>query len=133
MTNTWRDAIEREDLDSLGRQLDEGVNVDVRDKYGQTALMLAARDGRAAVVRFLVSRGAALDVSAKYHLTALMLAVIRSHADVVKVLLDAGADTTLKGSGAPGFYEKTALDLAEGINDASIVALLRTKGSSPSA
>ena len=77
--------------------------------------MNAARDGHAAVVRLLVDRGAQVNHTAKYGLTALMLAVIRSHVDVVRVLVDAGADLQVKGTGAPGFHGKTALDLAEGL------------------
>jgi uncharacterized protein len=132
MKREWMDAVEREDLASLDRQLAAGADIDTRDEHGQTALMLAARDGRARVVKLLAARGAALDTSAKYHLTPLMLAVIGSHAEVVEILLDAGADVHHTGTGAPGFSGKTALDLAKGIGQASIVALLKTKAS-PSA
>ena len=66
-----------------------------------------------------------MNVTAKYGLTALMLAVINGHAEFVRILVDAGADRLLRGSDAPGFYGKAALDLALAKEDESIVALLR--------
>src|SRR5207248_8244131 len=60
----------------------------------------------------LIVQGAALDHTAKYGLSALMLAAVRGHTDVVSRLIDAGADVSLRGTGAPGFAGKTALDLA---------------------
>jgi ankyrin repeat protein len=93
--------------------------------------MNAARDGHASVARLLIERGAALNVTAKYGLSALMLAVLRGHVDVVRLLVAAGAALELRGSGAPGFSGKTALDLAEGTGHAAIVAILRSAAGCP--
>ena len=41
-----------------------------------------------------------------------MLAVINRHPDIARQLVDAGADLSTQGSGAPGFADKTAQDLA---------------------
>jgi ankyrin repeat protein len=127
MTKEWRTATDGGDLDAIARLLDEGADVDARDEHGQTALMNAARDGREAVVRLLVERGAALDVSAKYGLTALMLAVLRSRVAVVRILAEAGADPLPRGTGAPGFAGKTALDLAAGLQSEEMTAILRAR------
>lgn len=88
--------------------------------------MVAARDGRIEAVRTLLRHGAELDHTAKYHLTALMLAVINGRTEIVRALVDAGADRSVRGSGAPGFYEKTALDLARGRERPDLVAALQT-------
>ena len=56
-----------------------------------------------------------------------MLAVVRGHGDVVRVLTDAGANVSLRGTGAPGFAGKTALDFAVARNDLEMVALLRAR------
>jgi ankyrin repeat protein len=47
MTSEWRDAVRRASVDELERLLASGADIDARDEHGQTALMLAAREGRA--------------------------------------------------------------------------------------
>jgi ankyrin repeat protein len=86
--------------------------VNARDRYGQTALMRAAHAGHREIVEILIAHRADLDITAKYGLSALMLAVIAGHADVARLLVQAGADRSLRGTGAPGFADKTAHDLA---------------------
>ena len=113
MREDWRSAVNNGDYVNVANLLAEGVEINQRDRYGQTALMLAARHGRAEVVRFLLDYTADLDATAKYGLSALMLAVVYQHSKVVKQLVDAGANTQLRGSGAPGFSGKTARELAE--------------------
>ncbi len=112
MTREWEDAVHRGCIDELQLLLEAGADIDARDGHGQTALMLAAVKGDGPVVGWLVERGAALDHTAKYGLSALMLAAVGGHVDVVRRLTDAGASIGLSGRGAPGFAEKTALELA---------------------
>ena len=125
MTLEWEDAVRRGSIDELQRLLSAGADINARDRHGQTALMLAAVKGDTQVVGWLVEHGAALDHTGKYGLSALMLAVLNRHADIVRILADAGANLGLRGTGAPGFAEKTALDLAVGLDDA-IVEILRS-------
>ena len=112
MDPVWEGAVTNGDVDAVRDLIGAGADVDARDRYGQTALMLAAHGGHRAIVALLVERGAALDVSAKYGLSALMLAIVAGHADVARLLARAGADLRLRGTGAPGFAGKTAYDLA---------------------
>jgi ankyrin repeat protein len=88
--------------------------------------MLAAAEGNNRLVTWLVERGATLDHTAKYGLSALMLAVVRGHVDVVRKLTNAGASISLRGTGAPGFAEKTALDLAIALDQPEIIVILRS-------
>ena len=125
MNKDWSDAIRTEDLEILSAMLDAGADINMRDKYGQTGLMIAARGGKTNVVRLFLSRGARLDQTAKFSLSALMLAVVFGHAEIVPLLVEAGADRELRGSGAPGFAGKTALDLAIGSGSLDMVAALR--------
>ncbi|MCP4328355.1 MAG: ankyrin repeat domain-containing protein [Alphaproteobacteria bacterium] len=113
MRDDWRKAAIDGDGEVIERLLAEGTDIDCRDRYGQTALMLAALHGREKVLCLLADRGADKDVTAKYGLSALMLAVLNRHSGVAEYLVDAGADTRLRGSGAPGFADKTARQLAE--------------------
>ena len=117
-------AVRDGDAAGVTRLLDEGADVNSRDRHSQTALMLAAKFGHLDVVRVLIARGAELNRSAKYHLTALMIAVIRSHAEIVRALVEAGADQSVQGSGAPGFAGKTAQDLAVGIGNQAVIEAL---------
>ena len=101
------------DSASLERLLQEGEPVDGRDRYGQTALMLAARHGHDHLVQLLLGKGADPDVTAKYGLSALMLAVVNGHTSAARLLVDGGANLAIEGSGAPGFAGKTARQLCQ--------------------
>ena len=124
MTREWEQAARRGSIEALERLLQNGADLNARDGHGQTALMIAAAEGHTAAVAWLAERGALLDRTAKYGLSALMLAVVRGHVDVVRTLVSHEADASLRGSGAPGFAEKTALDLAVARNDAEMIRLL---------
>lgn len=112
MTPEFENAAKTGDTPALRYLLERGGDVNARDRYGQTALMLAACHGHAGVVRLLIDRDAHLNVTAKYGLSALMLSVINGHAEVARMLVRAGADTNVRGTGAPGFAGRTAYDLA---------------------
>jgi ankyrin repeat protein len=129
MRDDWRSAAIANDGLRLAQLLAAGVSIDCRDRYGQTALMLAAHRGNADAVAALLDHGADLNVTAKYGLSSLMLAVINRHRDVATLLIEAGADTELRGGGAPGFHGKTARDLAVAAGMDDLVALIDRRGS----
>jgi ankyrin repeat protein len=133
MRDDWHKAVVEGDSLAVKRLVAEGIDIDCRDRYGQTALMLAALHGRDEVVRLLVQNDADRDVTAKYGLSAVMLAVINRHTGIAKQLIDAGANIRLRGSGAPGFAGKTARDLAEhgGMTDLAAY-FARAEGADPS-
>lgn len=112
MKAAWERAATSGDVEAARALLQSGVDINAKDRYGQTALMLAAHGGHEALVETLIEHGADLNVSAKYQLSALMLAVLAGHAGIARRLIRAGADRGLRGSGPPGFMGKTALDLA---------------------
>jgi ankyrin repeat protein len=108
----WERAAEGGDLAELKRLARGGHDINGNDRFGQTALMRAAHAGRLDIVEWLIAHHADLDHRAKFNLTALMLAVIGGHEKVARRLVRAGADTSIAGSGPPGFAGKTAADLA---------------------
>ena len=125
MTREWENAVRQGDLPTLTRLIEAGADVDAKDQHGQTGLMVAAHDGRVDLVRLLLDHGADPDHTAKFRLSALMLAVIHGRTEIVRALVDAGADRSIRGSGAPGFYEKTALELAIDQQRPDLIAALQ--------
>lgn len=125
MKKEWETAIRSGDLEQVRSLIEAGIDIDSRDRHGQTALMVASARGHAEIVRLLLERGAALNSTAKYRLSALMLAVINGHTVIVRMLVEAGADQEIRGTGAPGFWNKTALVLAESAGREDIVAILK--------
>lgn len=112
MDADWEDAIKRGDDRTVRDLLGWGTDVDARDRYGQTALMLAAHAGHREIVEILIAHRADLNITAKFGLSALMLALVAGHTEIARLLAKAGADLSLRGTGAPGFTDKTAYDLA---------------------
>lgn len=112
MDAVWEDAIQRGDVEIVRDLLSRGLDVNARDRHGLTALMLAAHAGHHELVETLIAHGANLNITAKFGLSALMLAIVAGHVDVARILTKAGAELTLRGTGAPGFFGKTAYDLA---------------------
>lgn len=127
MIADWENAVNEGDAEAVRKMLAGGADVDARDRHGQTGLMVAALRGHTDVVRQLVEAGADLDHTAKYRLSALMLAVISGHVEIVRMLVQAGANRELRGSGAPGFHDKTARDLAAARGDARLLAALDSR------
>ena len=127
MIEEWREAALKGDGERIRALLADGADIDAKDRYGQTALMIASKHGQANVVSVLVEHRADLDVTAKFNLSAVMLAVVNRHGAIVETLGNAGADLSLRGTGAPGFFEKTALQLAEESEQPELADFIRRK------
>lgn len=121
----WEGASAAGEVAELARLVRAGRDIDAQDGYGQTALMRSAHAGRSDAVKWLIANGANLDHTSKFGLSAVMLAVVGDHPRIVRVLVAAGADTSLRGTGAPGFRDKTAADLAEARGDQRLARFLR--------
>lgn len=74
--------------------LDQGADVNVRDKHGATALLYAAQRGHVEIIQVLLAHNN-VDVNAKdvADVTALMEALRSGHLAVVKLLLEHNADS----------------------------------------
>ena len=73
-----------------------GADVDGRNKYEQTALMLASYYGYSDLARALLQAGADANAKSGYEQTALMLAVQVENLEMVRLLLEAGADVNAR-------------------------------------
>ena len=76
---------------AVERFLDAGVDVNVRDRDGRTALHSAVVQGCTDTVRLLLERGAHPDIATPGGCTALMLAERHGHAEIARLLRQAGA------------------------------------------
>ena len=117
-------AIDEQDLSALELRLAEGVaEVDLRAKGGKTALMIAARHGRADLVQRLLRGGADVNIRSDKGGTALMFAALGTSVQTLEVLLLAGAEVN-----AVGGFDWTALMIASVKGDASAVERLLEHG-----
>ncbi|NWV73890.1 ANKE1 protein, partial [Dasyornis broadbenti] len=143
------------DFVSLQKAFDEGVPVDIKDKYYKTPLMVACASGNIVLVEFLLEKGADVNATDNFLWTPLHHAVYNGHLDIAEMLVKAGAavDAPAIGSATPlmraveacrldmvyflitagadiqatNSNGKTALDLAQVFEDATIIDLLENK------
>ena len=72
--------------------LDKGADVNVKTRYGATALIFAADRGHIEVVKLLISRGADVNVQDTfYQIRAIDMAMMNNHVNVVTLLLERGS------------------------------------------
>ena len=94
-------------------------NVNVRNRYGMTALMKAAFHGHEPMVRTLLEHGADPNLMRNDRFTALAIAAFFGHTETVKTLIEYGANAQLKTRcGASAFTwaaARTFGDLAKSI------------------
>jgi ankyrin repeat protein len=91
------------------------------DVPGWSALHYAVFNGHADIVRDLIGRGANPNLRAPNRYTALMLAARNGHKEIVRLLLDAGADP-----GLGDLEGKTAARIAQEAGNDEIAGFLRT-------
>ena len=87
-----------EDNETVRRALEENIDPDIADKWGNSALMLAASDGNDEMLQLLLDHGAKVDTQARDGATALMLAAQESRLSSINILLQHGAGLELRNS-----------------------------------
>ncbi len=118
------DAAVNGDTTYIASYIKTGCDVDLKNKDGVTALMLAAYFGQIDAMRLLI--GAKADINAQdnnYGETALMMAASRGQTEAVKLLVYSGADLKLKNK-----ERKTALIYANEKGFTDIVGILKKAG-----
>ncbi|MDH3659979.1 MAG: ankyrin repeat domain-containing protein [Alphaproteobacteria bacterium] len=94
------DAAERGCLSLARRFVDIGADVEARDRFGNTALNIAARMGHQDLIGYLLEEGSDFEKANLAGSTPLLRAVESDRRRAAKALLDAGADpnvANLKG------------------------------------
>jgi ankyrin repeat protein len=100
-----------------------GADVNYKNEYGRTALILAAGKGRTEILKLLLGFGAYINHVTNNKYTALILAANNGHTDTVQALLQAGAD--IRNVDNDG---DTALSCARRTGHHAIVSLLEQAG-----
>uniref|UniRef100_A0A8C3MC94 Uncharacterized protein n=1 Tax=Geospiza parvula TaxID=87175 RepID=A0A8C3MC94_GEOPR len=87
------------DFVSLQRAFDQGVPVDMKDKYYKTPLMVACASGNIVLVEFLLEKGADVNATDNFLWTPLHHACYNGHLDIAEVLVKAGAAVNARSIG----------------------------------
>jgi len=120
-TTALMKAAEKGHDDVVFALLELGADINVRNSFGNTALMLAAEFGKAGTVEVLLSfyETIQMDIMNHYQYTALILASENGHKDCAQLLVENGADLN-----ARNMFGKTALIMAAENGHCAIVDLL---------
>ncbi len=113
-------AIANGDAKKVKTILDQGVDINAKNKEGETALMIASIEGRLKILELLVARGADLNVKDESGATALLYAAMGGSLDSIKFLIKKGADPNVKTK-----YGDTALSISETKGNHAAVKFLR--------
>ncbi len=119
-------AAARGDWNKVRSLVREGADVNARNGWGESALMIASWHGRREVVRWLLENSADINATNANHWNALMMAAARGNREVVEQLLARGAQ--VNGRTRFGW---TPLMLAAAGCYSDLVEILIRHGASP--
>ncbi|MET0624137.1 MAG: ankyrin repeat domain-containing protein [Pyrinomonadaceae bacterium] len=126
----WQ-ALRKNDIGSVQRLLDEGVDVNESDSEDSTLLHHAVGEGQSEIVRLLLERGADVNARDLYGHTPLMVAAERGRSEVARLLLAGGADPNMgvqPDDGRGPLSAITPMKLAKDGAHTDIVELLKQAG-----
>lgn len=96
-------------IDAIRQHIASGANLDERDEYGSSPLIIAATFGKTEVARALLDAGADTEIRNNDGSTALHIGAFLCRTEIVKILLDNGADRRATNKSG-----RTALDAVVG-------------------
>lgn len=83
-------------LKKVKELIDYGVDVNVQNEIGETALIIATYQDRRDIVKCLIEAGTDVNIKNKGGYTSLMQASYHNNITILKQLIDAGADVNSK-------------------------------------
>ncbi|HEX8144052.1 MAG TPA: ankyrin repeat domain-containing protein [Pyrinomonadaceae bacterium] len=116
-------VVEEGDTDAVDLFLAAGMNPDVKDAKGRTALIKAASRGSDHISRQLLSKGSSVNARDNNGATALMESAWGDHRETTRVLLENGADVNMADNKG-----RTALLRAAAQGHSQIVRMLINQG-----
>ena len=115
-------AVRGNEVATVQNLLDRGVDIDGRDEYGNTALMITAAYGYAELAEMLVERGAEVNLAGRIGHTALSYAAEEGHAEIAEMLVANGANVNTVND-----YGNRVGSLAAGRGHGEIAALVQAQ------
>ena len=79
------------DLENVKLFLAEGMEINAKNNYGETALMAGAVSSKTYIVRVMLEKGADIKSRNKFGNTPLSYATEAGNAEIIKILKEAGA------------------------------------------
>ena len=98
-------AVKRGDVQEVERLIKAGVDLNIRDNGGWTALIGTSYYNHVEVVKLLIEAGANLNIRDNGGKTALIWASYQNHIEVVKILLENFADECILNDEGWSFYD----------------------------
>ena len=102
-------------LDGITARLEQGTDVDTRDRSGATALSLAALAGQSEAVKLLIATGADIDAKNNEGNSALHGAAFLGQLDVVKVFGENNANVNIRNNRGETPLDSAAAEWSEEI------------------
>lgn len=96
-------------LKAIQRHINAGSELNVKDEYGSSPLIIAITFGKTEVAKALIEGGADLNSTNNDGSTSLHIAAFFCRTEIVEALLDKGVDKTVKNN-----YGSTALESISG-------------------
>jgi ankyrin repeat protein len=83
-----------------------GADINTRNEFGRTPILIAVDNGNLAVVRALIKQRADVNIpDTQYHITPIHVAANKGHLDIIRALIEYGADfNTAENNGFTPVY-----------------------------
>jgi len=103
-------SIQKNDLESVKKLIQQGIKINYKDKGGETALEHAVKIDNKDIVKYLISKGADLNTMDNQKSTP--LSVIKSEG-MMDLLLSKGANANTMVFAGDGEIDETAIEVAK--------------------
>jgi len=112
-------------LNAIPRHIDAGSDLNAKDAYGSTPLVVAATFGKTDAARALIDAGADMTITNNEGSTPLHIAAFLCRTEIVQALLDKGADKTVRNKAGRTALETVSrpFDEVKGVYDGLGAAL----------